>query len=186
MTVSPVSPLTNMAKTEPRRPLTLRDNGIYNDSLNGYTLSQNYSIINGTYKEKNVADAEWDKDTRIIILWVQIILGFIGGFAVCGWLWYNRKRKSRVNVVMLHVTLSDLLVMVTTLTQVIWEMVDRWWLAGDALCRIIKFYQSFSMMASSYMLVLLSIDRHQAIRSPLRDPPAVSNTIINIHACYWR
>ena len=159
-----------MTAVELKTPLITMKRGT-GDNVMSY--AQNDSILNGS-KVKNIADAEWDKDTRIIILWIQVILGFIGGFAVCGWLWYNQNHKSRINIVMLHVTIANLLVMVTTLTQVIWEMVDRWWLAGDALCRIIKFYQSFSMMASSYMLVLLSIDRHQAIRSPLRDPPAVS------------
>ena len=119
---------------------------------------------------QNVADALWDKNVRIIVLWIQIVLGFVGGFAVCTWLWMNRKQKSRLNIIMLHVTLSDLLVIVATLIQVIWEMLDRWWLAGEAMCRIVKFFQSFSMMASSNMLVMLSVDRHQAIRSPLRNP----------------
>ncbi len=125
-------------------------------------------------KHRNVADVEWDKDVRIIVLWIQITLGVIGGLTVLTWLFINRRRKSRVNVILMHVTVADLLVMVASLCQVIWEMMDRWWLAGDAICRLIKFYQSFTMLSSSNMLIMLSVDRHHAIRFPLRSPPRVS------------
>ena len=67
---------------------------------------------------KNVADAEWDTEVRITILWIQIILGVIGGLVVISWLWRNRRRKSRVNVILMQVTLADILVMVASLCQV--------------------------------------------------------------------
>ena len=61
--------------------------------------------------------------------------------------------------------------------QVVWEHVDRLWLAGDVLCRLLKYAQSFAIMSSVNMLVVLSVDRHQAIRRPLCPPPSVSNHI---------
>jgi len=57
--------------------------------------------------------------------------------------------------------------------QVVWEHADRLWLAGDVMCRLLKYAQSFAIMSSVNMLVVLSVDRHQAIRRPLRPPPAV-------------
>jgi len=59
------------------------------------------------------------------------------------------------------------------LLQVVWEHADRLWLAGDVMCRLLKYAQSFAIMSSVNMLVVLSVDRHQAIRRPLRPPPAV-------------
>lgn len=125
------------------------------------------SECNRTDVSKHVADAEWNEQARIVTLWVQIAVGTVGGLCACAWLWLTRRQKKRVNVIFLHVTIADLLVMMATLIQVIWEMKNRWWLLGDATCRIVKFFQGFTMMASSNMLVLLSVDRHQAIRSPL-------------------
>ena len=63
--------------------------------------------------------------------------------------------------------------MMAECAQVVWEHVDRLWLAGDIMCRVLKYAQSFAIMSSVYMLVVLSIDRHQAIRRPLRPPLSV-------------
>ena len=64
-------------------------------------------------KQPHVADAGFDRDIRIVVLYVEIILGAIGGFLVLFWLWYNwykRRNKTRVNMLILHVAISDLLV----------------------------------------------------------------------------
>ena len=58
-------------------------------------------------------------------------------------------------------------------SQVVWEHVDRLWVAGNVLCKLFKFVQSLSIMSSVNMLVALSIDRHHAIRLPLRQPISV-------------
>jgi len=67
--------------------------------------------------------------------------------------------------------------MAAEMWQVIWEHVDRWWLAGDFMCRVLKYAQSFAIMSSVNMLVVLSVDRHQAIRRPLRPPPSVCTAV---------
>ena len=122
----------------------------------------------------NTADAEFDKQSRIIVLYVEVILGAIGGIGVFLWLWHNRRSKSRVNALILHLALSDwLVVLLACLPQLIWEY-DRQWRASNAFCKVFKFIQSFAMMASNNMVVVLSIDRHQAIRSPLREAFPVS------------
>jgi hypothetical protein len=61
--------------------------------------------------------------------------------------------------------------------QLIWEHFDRLWLAGNVICKLFKYVQSLSIMSSVNMLVVLSIDRHQAIRLPLRRPIAVSEAM---------
>ena len=82
-----------------------------------FIMDDSESQVN-TSGHMNVADAAWDKDVRIIVLWVQIAVGIIGGLVVISWLWINRRRKSRVNVIFMQVTLADLLVMVASLCQV--------------------------------------------------------------------
>ncbi len=123
----------------------------------------------------SLADVDFDKDARTMVLLMEIIVGLVGGILVCVWLWMNRRRKSRVNTLILNVAVSDLLVILgACLIQLIWEYAGREWLLGNAMCKLVKFFQSFAMMASSNMLVVLSLDRHQAIRSPLREPWPVS------------
>ena len=162
------------------------------NTLGGNSISQVYvnGLPNGTFPYKyesnstsppkpNVNDADFDKDIRIVSLYVLIVLGSIGGALVFLWLWFNRRRKSRVHALILHVCLSDSLVILgACLPQLIWEYSDRNWLLGDAVCRMLKFLQSFVMMSSNFMLVVLSIDRHQAIRAPLREPFKVSMSLL--------
>ena len=136
------------------------------------------ALFPATTSKPHVADAKLDKDIRIIVLYVEVIFGAIGGLLVCLWLWANRKRKSRVNKIILQVTLSDLFVILgACLPQLVWEY-DREWRAGEAFCKILKFIMSFAMMASNNMLVMLSVDRHEAIMYPLREPPRVRYLVL--------
>nr|AKQ63024.1 orphan G-protein coupled receptor 27 [Platynereis dumerilii] len=131
----------------------------------------------------NVNDAAFNKDIRIIALYVLITTGTIGGLLVFAWLWHNRRRKSRVNALILHVAVADLFVILgACLIQLIWEH-DRNWALGEAVCRIVKFIQSFAMSSSNYMVVVLSLDRHQAIRSPLREPFPVWKMTLTAWLC---
>ena len=78
--------------------------------------------------QPNVADADFDQNARIIILWCEIVLGTLGGILVCMWLWYNRRRRSRVNMLILQVALTDLgVIWIACVPQLIWEYSERHW-----------------------------------------------------------
>ena len=141
-------------------------------------LSSNISILNPP-ATLNVNDAQFDKGVRVGSLIAIIALGIAGCLGVFGWIWYNRGRKSRVTILILHLNASDTLVLLGTVaTQLIWELSDRNWALGNVVCKLYKYFQAFTIMASSNMLIALSVDRHQAIRAPLREPFAVSTIIM--------
>ena len=50
--------------------------------------------------------------------------------------------------------------------QMIWEIMDCW-VAGWVLCKLFKFLQTFSITASNYMILALSVERHRAVTKPL-------------------
>jgi len=58
----------------------------------------------------NVADAVFDKTARLIVLYVQIGLGLVGGALVFVWLWVYRRRTSRVNTIIRNLACADILV----------------------------------------------------------------------------
>ncbi|WAQ97791.1 V1AR-like protein [Mya arenaria] len=154
---------------------------------NKYKYSENIAIpmLNNTEDDNitaknspcgSVNDIELDRTYRLMILYLTIVLCLIGSVLVILWMCCNRrifpkfKHYSRVNVFILHLTVADLLViMFAMVPQLAWEHVERDWRAGDIMCRLVKFLQSFSMMASNYMVVVIAIDRHQAIRAPLKE-----------------
>ncbi|CAH1796167.1 unnamed protein product [Owenia fusiformis] len=144
------------------------------DTITELTPIVNTTILNLTDANPtkgNVADVKWDKWFRIYVLYAEIILGIIGCLLVLLWLWHNRRRRSRVNLLILHLTAANILVILFACTsQIIWEYFDYIWYAGPVMCKLVKFLQSFSMMASTNMLVVLSVDRHQAITAPLSSP----------------
>ena len=49
----------------------------------------------------------------------------------------------------------------------IWEIMDRQWLAGLVFCKMFKFLQTYALAFSNYMLVALAVDRHRAVNKPL-------------------
>ena len=53
------------------------------------------------------------------------------------------------------------------LPQLIWDITFRFY-GPDLLCRLVKYMQVVGMFASTYMLVLMSVDRCLAICQPLR------------------
>src|SRR6218665_400362 len=142
------------------------------------------SELSSSVVPQDAADVIFDRNIRIIVLVAEILAGTLGGAFVCAWLCRNRHRRSRISVIILNVTATDLLVICfACVMQLIWEAVDRNWMAGDAMCRILKWGQSFAIISSNNMLVVLSVDRHQDIRSPLKEPFSVIHPFVCICLC---
>ena len=93
--------------------------------------------------------------------------------------------KRRSKTIFLHITLADVLVTMFPMAgtnvyhlsnqhlpigspgQMIWEILEREWLAGLVFCKMFKFFQTFALASSNYMLVALAMDRHRAVTKPL-------------------
>ncbi|XP_062461598.1 vasopressin V1b receptor [Pezoporus occidentalis] len=81
---------------------------------------------------------------------------------------YRRRRKmSRMHLFILHLGLTDLgVALFQVLPQMIWEVTYRF-LGPDPLCRAVKYLQVLSMFASTYMLIMMTLDRYMAVCHPL-------------------
>ncbi|XP_075893174.1 oxytocin receptor b [Nelusetta ayraudi] len=80
----------------------------------------------------------------------------------------QRRRQSRMYYFMKHLSVADLVVAVfQVLPQLIWDITFRFY-GPDLLCRLVKYLQVVGMFASTYMLVLMSVDRCLAVCRPLR------------------
>lgn len=134
----------------------------------------NFTWIYPTDEDKlEVLGPQYHKTVRIIILAIMIIISLIGNTIVC-WrlLPYGHRRYPKAKVLFLNLAVSDLLVTLITMTsQMVWEMMGRLWIAGDIFCRIFKLMQTFALVSSTYMLVSIAMDRHQAIVRPLSPCP---------------
>uniref|UniRef100_A0A4W5LM07 Arginine vasopressin receptor 2b, tandem duplicate, 1 n=1 Tax=Hucho hucho TaxID=62062 RepID=A0A4W5LM07_9TELE len=82
-------------------------------------------------------------------------------------LWKRRKQLSRMRVFVFHLCLADLVVtFFQVCPQLIWDITDRF-IGPDIMCRLVKYLQVVGMFASSYMIVVMTIDRYQAICNPM-------------------
>ncbi|XP_066271225.1 oxytocin receptor-like [Branchiostoma lanceolatum] len=135
-------------------------------------------LLNASYRELGPTTAgpnatAWEDDiaynrhSRVIALGVLFTAGLCGNLCVCNWMRVHRKKKSRHNTFVLNLTVADLLVtLITVLSQIIWELMEDAWMALDVGCRVVKFGQVFAIIASSNMIVLLALDRHNVIIKP--------------------
>ena len=104
---------------------------------------------------------------QIGALWFLFAIGVIGNMLVFQWMKFNRHRKSRVNTIVLGIASADLSVCLFAIMATAIMETSGVWKAGNALCKIVMFFQGASLIGSGNMIAIMAIDRHQAVRSPL-------------------
>lgn len=92
-----------------------------------------------------------------------MVLSSIGNITVLVLLLKRRssklKRPSRVDTMLTHLAIADLLV-----TYIMMPLEIGWaftvsWEAGDFMCRLMSFLRTFGLYLSSFVLVCISVDR---------------------------
>ncbi|XP_063287524.1 vasopressin V2 receptor [Pelobates fuscus] len=114
-----------------------------------------------------------DVRNEYVVQWNIAILTIIFSFATFGnclvlfTLLRRRKHNALMHTFMIHLCLADLVVsFFQVLPQLIWDIIDRFQ-GPDILCKGVRYLQVVGMFASSYMIVAMTFDRHQAICRPM-------------------
>lgn len=103
-----------------------------------------------------------------IVYGILFLLAAAGNVPVLINLIRNRHRKSRIQTMILHLAIADLIVTFIMIPlEVAWRITVEW-IAGDVACRIMLFLRAFGPYLSSMVLVCISLDRYSAIVHPLR------------------
>lgn len=101
------------------------------------------------------------------VLFVLIVVGnvcVLSAIAISG-----QGRKTRMNFFIMHLAIADLSVgFFYVALEIAMVTSHHKWIAGIAICKLLKFSQALVMYASTYMLVSLSIDRFDAIARPMK------------------
>jgi len=92
-----------------------------------------------------------------------------------------KKTKSRVNLLLIHLAIADLMVTFLMMPGEIGWAATVYWAAGDVACRFYKFGSIFGLFLSSNILICISLDRFYAIVWPLSAGKAARNMKI----CLW-
>ncbi|XP_074506614.1 oxytocin receptor [Sebastes fasciatus] len=104
---------------------------------------------------------------EIALLSIIFITAGILNFGLLLVLWKRRKQLSRMRVFVFHLCVADLVVtFFQVCPQLMWDITDRF-VGPDILCRLVKYLQVVGMFASTYMIVVMTLDRYQAICNPM-------------------
>ncbi|XP_061543405.1 oxytocin receptor [Phycodurus eques] len=105
---------------------------------------------------------------EVAVLALILFLALTGNLCVLAAIHSAKHSQSRMYYFMKHLSIADLVVAVfQVLPQLIWDITFRFY-GPDVVCRLVKYLQVVGMFASTYMLVLMSVDRCLAICQPLR------------------
>uniref|UniRef100_A0A3P8XRZ7 G-protein coupled receptors family 1 profile domain-containing protein n=1 Tax=Esox lucius TaxID=8010 RepID=A0A3P8XRZ7_ESOLU len=105
---------------------------------------------------------------EITVLSITFIVAVIGNVSVLLAMYNTKKKTSRMHLFIRHLCVADLVVaFFQVLPQLCWEITFRFY-GPDILCRIVKHLQVMGMFASTYMMVMMTLDRYIAICHPLK------------------
>ncbi|XP_071534096.1 gonadotropin-releasing hormone receptor [Panulirus ornatus] len=133
-----------------------------------FLVEVNYSLPNLTCLA-HAPQRTTQSQIRSIVLAVMAVLSLVGNTATIVSI-AREKRRSRSTVYTLihHLSVADLFVTFACLTtESVWTYTVEW-VAGNFLCKLIKFLQMFSLYLSTFILVLIGVDRFTAVRYPMK------------------
>ncbi|XP_051916132.1 arginine vasopressin receptor 1Aa [Hippocampus zosterae] len=105
---------------------------------------------------------------EILVLSVTFVVAVAGNVSVLLALHNTKRKMSRMHLFIRHLSLADLVVaFFQVLPQLCWDITFRFY-GPDFLCRIVKHLQVTGMFASTYMMVMMTVDRYIAICHPLK------------------
>ena len=142
----------------------------YQDNQNTSCSIMTANVTSSSWNDTELPDEMIFSDRNIITIFLYCILFVVaasGNLTVFITLCRNKGTKARVNLYILHLATADLIV-----TFIMMPMEIGWnatvdWRGGDVLCRSLMFFRVFGLYLSSFVLVVISLDRYFAILHPL-------------------
>ncbi|XP_063241801.1 adipokinetic hormone/corazonin-related peptide receptor variant I-like [Bacillus rossius redtenbacheri] len=123
----------------------------------------------GAVQRANLTDVMTFNATHVLSMAsfsLMMVVSSVGNIAVLCTL-LRRSKRSRINLMLTHLAVSDLLV-----TFVLMPMEIAWnytvsWRAGPVACHIMAFFRVFGFYLSSAVLVCITVDRYFAVLKPM-------------------
>ena len=111
----------------------------------------------------------FNADSLISVITYSILffIAATGNLTVFIILLKNRRRRSRVNLFIMHLSVADMIVTFLMMPmEIAWHTTVSW-NASDLCCRLFMFCRVLGFYLSSFILITISLDRYFAIVHPL-------------------
>ena len=104
---------------------------------------------------------------KTVVLSIMFFVSLVGNTTTLLQMYRMRRRRSTIITLILHLATADLIVtFFCNVTDAVWASTVQWY-AGNAMCKFVKFAQVFGLTLSTYIIVIISIDRCLAILDPM-------------------
>ncbi|XP_054290441.1 adipokinetic hormone/corazonin-related peptide receptor variant I-like, partial [Macrosteles quadrilineatus] len=115
-------------------------------------------------------ELKFNSDSLVVVAIYSIIfvVASVGNVTVFVSLVRSRRRKSRVTLMMTHLSIADMIVTFFMIPLEICWRISTQWFAGNAACKFLLFFRAFGLYLSSNVLVCISLDRYFAVLHPLK------------------
>ncbi|XP_061162681.1 gonadotropin-releasing hormone receptor-like isoform X2 [Saccostrea echinata] len=108
-----------------------------------------------------------DSLVKTVVLVVLFTISLIGNTATLIQMYRVRKRRSTINTLIVNLAISDLIVTFFCMAaEAIWALTVQW-VAGVAMCKMLRFIQGTGLLVSTYITVVISLDRCCVITDPI-------------------
>ncbi|KAM9330950.1 putative G-protein coupled receptor 150 [Gastrophryne carolinensis] len=132
---------------------------------------QEVTSISTSIPVEVVGPPPYNRQLRIITMSVIFTVALVGNCVVLYNILTGKDKRKKINFLITHLALADLYVSIMALLpQIIWELLEDEWLAGDVACRIFKVFQVSGLIASSNIIAIVALERHHVIKNPLSAP----------------
>lgn len=139
------------------------------NSLHNHSVALEHHVANTRRQLQLLLQSYYASDTTLEVLLYSLlfVLGAVGNLFLLAQLLGWKQRKSRANLLFLHLTLADLLVVLIIIPKEIFWRLTFSWRASEALCKLLHYLGSFSLYLSSFMIVSIGLNRFRAFVNPL-------------------
>ena len=104
---------------------------------------------------------------KTLVYGTMFVVSLIGNVATVLQMHRLRKRKSTINTLIVNLATADLFVTFFCMAgEGIWQCTVQW-VAGNVMCKIVKYMQTFGFYLSTYITVVISLDRCCVILDPM-------------------
>ncbi|XP_053593154.1 gonadotropin-releasing hormone receptor isoform X2 [Microplitis demolitor] len=109
---------------------------------------------------------------KAIVLGVMAAFSLIANVITIWSISKNRRKRhqnySAIYTLILHLSVADLLVTIFCIAgEALWSYTVAW-IWGNVTCKLFKFLQMFSLYLSTFVLVLIGLDRFLAVKYPMK------------------